>query len=44
MKLTLYRLTPIALRLLPIILALILLTLGAAEADGPKGPPDFDPF
>ncbi|MDM7274533.1 MAG: hypothetical protein P3X22_000170 [Thermoprotei archaeon] len=44
MKLTLYRLTPVALRLIPIILAFILLTLGAAEAGGPKGPPDWDPF
>lgn len=35
---------PVLVRLLPIFLALLLLAVGVAEAGGPKGPPDFDPF
>jgi hypothetical protein len=35
---------PVLVRLLPVLLALLLLAVGVAEADGPKMPPDFDPF
>jgi hypothetical protein len=34
---------PVLVRLLPVLLALLLLAVGVAEADGPKGPIDFDP-
>jgi hypothetical protein len=34
---------PVLVRLLPVLLALLLLVVGVAEADGPKMPPDFDP-
>jgi hypothetical protein len=35
---------PVLVRLLPVLLAFLLLAVGVAEAGGPKGPPDFDPF
>ena len=35
---------PVLVRLLPVLLALLLLAVGVAEADGPKMPPDADPF
>ena len=35
---------PVLVRLLPVLLALLLLAVGVAEADGPKMPPDGDPF
>ena len=34
---------PVLVRLLPVLLALLLLAVGVAEAGGPKMPPDFDP-
>jgi hypothetical protein len=34
---------PVLVRLLPVLLALLLLAVGVAEADGPKMPPDADP-
>ena len=34
---------PVLVRLLPVLLAFLLLVVGVAEAGGPKGPPDFDP-
>jgi hypothetical protein len=35
---------PVLVKLLPVLLALLLLVVGVAEADGPKMPPDADPF
>jgi len=35
---------PVLVRLLPILLALLLLAVGVAEAGGPKGEMDGDPF
>ena len=35
---------PVLVRLLPVLLAFLLLVVGVAEAGGPKGPPDADPF
>jgi hypothetical protein len=35
---------PVLVRLLPVLLALLLLVVGVAEAGGPKGEMDFDPF
>jgi hypothetical protein len=34
---------PVLVRLLPVLLALLLLAVGVAEAGGPKMPPDADP-
>jgi hypothetical protein len=34
---------PVLVRLLPVLLALLLLAVGVAEADGPKGEMDADP-
>ncbi|MFZ8793139.1 MAG: hypothetical protein ACO2O2_04505 [Acidilobaceae archaeon] len=35
---------PVLVRLLPVLLAFLLLAVGVAEAGGPKMPPDADPF
>ena len=35
---------PVLVRLLPVLLALLLLAVGVAGADGPKGEMDFDPY
>ena len=44
MKVEALRALYLAVRLLPILLVLLMLAVGVAEADGPKGPPDYDPF
>ncbi|MEM0490926.1 MAG: hypothetical protein QXR02_00460 [Acidilobaceae archaeon] len=43
MRKALITILPTLLRLAPILLVLLLVALGYAQADGPKGPPDFDP-
>ena len=44
MKVEVVKALPVLVRLLPVLLALLILAVGVAEAGGPKGPPDFDPF
>jgi len=44
MKVEALKALSLVVRLLPILLALLMLAVGVAEAGGPKGPPDYDPF
>ena len=44
MKVEVVKALPVLVRLLPVLLALLILVVGVAEADGPRMPPDFDPF
>jgi hypothetical protein len=43
MKVEVVKALPVLVRLLPVLLALLILAVGVAEAGGPWGPPDFDP-
>jgi len=44
MKVEVVKALPVLVRLLPVLLALLILAVGVAEAGGPRGPPDGDPF
>jgi hypothetical protein len=44
MKVDVVKALPVLVRLLPVLLALLILAVGVAEAGGPIMPPDFDPF
>jgi len=44
MKVEVVKALPVLVRLLPVLLALLILAVGVAEAGGPIGPPDGDPF
>jgi creatinine amidohydrolase/Fe(II)-dependent formamide hydrolase-like protein len=44
MKVEVVKALPMLVRLLPVLLALLILAVGVAEADGPRMPPDTDPF
>jgi len=44
MKVEVVKALPVLVRLLPVLLALLILAVGVAEAGGPRGPPDTDPF
>ncbi len=44
MKVEVVKALPVLVRLLPVLLALLILVVGVAEADGPRMPPDFDPW
>jgi hypothetical protein len=44
MKVEVVKALPMLVRLLPVLLALLILAVGVAEAGGPIMPPDFDPF
>ena len=43
MKVEVVKALPVLVRLLPVLLALLILAVGVAEAGGPIGPPDADP-
>ena len=44
MRVEVLKALPLVLRLLPILLALLMLAVGVAEADGPKSDVDYDPW